>query len=73
MNLPKIEALLSRGWDLTVTMRSLGKFHATVHLDQVNGHHYIGSSVAVALERLEQYIDEPEESAQRRETRTIPE
>lgn len=69
MNLPKIESLLSRGWDLTVTMRSLGKFHATVYLGRVNGpdsHHYVGSSVPIALERLEQYINEPEDSAQRR-------
>jgi hypothetical protein len=69
MDLPNIERLLNSGWDLTVKMRSFGRFQATVHLDRRNGpdsHHYIGSSVAVALERLEQYLNGLDGSALRR-------
>lgn len=69
MDLPKIEKLLNQGWDLTVRVRTPGRYHASVYLGNINGdesHHYMGSSVALALERLEQYIDEPEDSASRR-------
>jgi hypothetical protein len=69
MNLPKIEKLLTQGWDLTIRMHTPDRFHASVYLGNINGdesHHYMGPSVSVALERLEQYINEPESSAQRR-------
>jgi len=69
MDFPKIERLLNQGWDLTVTMRTPGRFHASVYLGNGDeGHHYMGSSVVLALERLEQYINESEDSAQRRGT-----
>jgi len=68
-DLVKIEALLAKGWDLTVSRRNSGTYHATVHLGRVHGpdsHHCIDSSVLRVLARLEEYIDAPEEPSGRR-------
>lgn len=65
----KIEGLLAKGWDLTVSRVNGRGFHASVHLGRRHGpdsYHYIGNSVSDALALLERYIDEPEDSAVRR-------
>jgi hypothetical protein len=64
MQTPKIDKLLADGWDLTVTRRNDGMFHATVHLARRHGpdsHHCIRESLADALKYLESYIDSPEQ------------
>jgi hypothetical protein len=64
MNTPKIDKLLADGWDLTVTRRNDGAFHATVHLGRRHGsdsHHCIRESLTDALTYLESYIDSPEQ------------
>lgn len=61
MQTPKIDELLADGWDLTVTRRNDGKFHAIVHLTRPYGpdsHHCIKSSLVEALVGLEAYIAE---------------
>lgn len=66
---PKIEKLLNEGWDLTVSKTTSQGFHAAVHLGRIHGpdsHHHIGSSMREVLVKLEEYIDEPEGSAERR-------
>lgn len=64
--LPKLQALIAQGWDLTVTARYYGKFHATVHLGRLHGpdsHHWIGHSLAEAIAGLERYVGERDASA----------
>jgi hypothetical protein len=68
---PKIDKLLADGWDLTVTRRNDGTFHATVHLGRRHGpdsHHCIRESLADVLTCLESYIDSPEQLSERGES-----
>lgn len=55
MNLQHLERFLSAGYDLRVTRRGPGEFHANVG-GFTDGHNYLGATLNEAIKGLEFYL-----------------